>query len=123
MGAPSIATSFWRGRFSAVIAHVVLHVADDHVLPVRDVHGAVFSKNDVGGTEVFVAAEEEPLGVLRGLGAVGVGFVHLEVFPGGFPPDGPGGGVSVEAVLFDAAEPDDVGDEEVALHFLGKLLA
>ena len=40
------------------IADVVLHVADDDVVPVGDVKGAVFAEDGITGAEVFVATHD-----------------------------------------------------------------
>ena len=71
------------------IADVVLHVADDHVLPVRDVEPTVCAENRVGGAEILVIAVEEAVGrgapdlaglelVFPVLKAVALEFVTLE---------------------------------------------
>ena len=56
------------------IADVVLHVADDHVLPVRDVEPTVCTEDCIGGAEIFVVAVEETVG--RGApDLAGLGFI------------------------------------------------
>jgi hypothetical protein len=41
------------------VAHVVLHVADDDVVPVGEVERAIGREDGIGRTEVLVAAHEE----------------------------------------------------------------
>ena len=41
------------------VAHVVLHVADDDVVPVGDVKSTIFTEDRIAGAEVFVAAHEQ----------------------------------------------------------------
>ena len=105
------------------VANVVLHVADDDVLPVGDVHRAVFTKDSVGWAEVLVTAHEEAFGGLRGFRPIGVGFLDFQVGPMWFTPDVAGVGVPSERVLFDSSESNDVADEKVTLHGIWKMLA
>ena len=41
------------------VAHVVLHVADDDVVPVGDVKSAIFAEDGIAGAEILVAAHEQ----------------------------------------------------------------
>ena len=91
-------------RVPARVAQVVLHVADDGVVPVGEPDGAVGPHLDVRGTEVGIGARHDRL--------------HL---------DRPGERVhgrirgGLERVAQDALKPDDVAHEEVALERLGEV--
>ena len=89
------------GRGRGWVAEVVLHVADDRVLPVEEVDGAVRPDLDVRRAEVRVGRGEDRLD----LGA------------------GEAGAVVLDLVLQDALEADHVGDEQVALVLLGEVPA
>src|SRR5438552_1295280 len=85
----------------ARIAQVVLHVADDRVLPIEKIHGAVRADLDGVGPEIRVAGIDNRLdfdsGEARALVA--------------------------DLVLKNALETDDVGDEVVALDIIGEVPA
>ena len=88
------------------VADVVLHVADDHVVPVGDVERAVGAHDRVGGPEVAVLAlEERPH-----RGAPDLARLPARVVA-----------VAVEVILLHAEEPDRVADEEVLLHVVGEV--
>ena len=80
------------------IARGVLHVADEHVVPVDDVEGAVGRELEVDGAEVSVG------GLIRSWR------LRLD-----------GGAVVDGVVLLDAEEADRVAGEEVALDFIGEV--
>ena len=81
------------------VAGVVLHVADEDVVPVDDVEGAVGRKLEVHGAEVAVFALEE---IVAELGL-------------------PAGAVVLDLMLLDAEESDGVCEDDVALHFVGEV--
>ena len=105
------------------VAHVVLHVADDDVVPVGDVERAVFAEDGVARAEVFVAAHEQAAGFVLGDGAIGLGDLDAELGAGRLAPDAGLVRVAGQVVVLDAEEADDVADQEVALHVLGEVRA
>ena len=88
------------------ITDVVLHVANDGVMPVGDVERSVRSHDRIGGSEVAVFTVEE--------------------FDPGRTPDlaklpavlSP---LPVELVLLDPQKPDRVADQEILLQLLGEV--
>ena len=86
---------------AARVAEVVLHVADDRVLPVDEPDRAVGPDLEVGGAEVGVGRGDDRLDLGAGEARV----------------------VVLELVLEDALEADDVGDQQVPLHALGEVAA
>ena len=103
------------------VADVVLHVADDDVVPVGNVEGTIFAEDGIAGAEVFVAAHEQAAGFILGDAAVGLRDFDGEVCASWLAPDRSGLGIAGEVVVLDAEEADDVADEEVALHVLGEV--
>ena len=81
------------------IAGVVLHVADEDVVPVDDVERAVGRELEVHGAEVAVGAFQQILAV-RGF---------------------PAGAVFLDLVLLDAEEADGVAQQDVALDFIREM--
>ena len=81
------------------IAGVVLHVTNQHVVPIDDVEGAIGGELEVDGAEVGIGAGEQILA------------------EGGFP----AGAVVLDLVLLDAEKADRVAKDKVALHFLGEV--
>ena len=77
------------------VADVVLHVSDDGVGPIGDVHGAVGGDVEVGRSEVRIGRDQE---------VVDLGSVRIA-----------GVGVEVERVLLDAEEGNRVQNQEVTL--------
>ncbi len=110
------------------VADVVLHVADDHVVPVGHVEGAVRTDDGVGRPEVAVLTLQQGprgrapdlaelplrprlrLAVLVRAGDFRLGR-HLRV----------GLAVAIEVVLLHSQEPDRVADQEVLLHVVGEV--
>ena len=105
------------------VAYVVLHVADDDVVPVGDVERAIFAEDGIAGAEILVAAHEQAAGFVLGDSAVGLRDLHGEFRTGRFAPDAGFFRVTGQVVVLDAEEADDVADEEVALHVLGEVRA
>ena len=77
------------------IPNVVLHVTDDHILPIRDIERAILTELNVGRTEVFVLANQQVLDRLA--------------------PDIAGLGIPIELVLLKPEKADRVADQEIAL--------
>jgi len=81
------------------VTRVVLHVTDEDVVPVDDIKAAIRCELDVHGAEVAVFADEQ---ILTEAGL-------------------PAGAVVFDFVLLDAEETDGVGEDDVALHFIGEV--
>ena len=103
------------------VADVVLHVADDDVVPVGNVEGTVFAEDGIAGAEILVAAHEKAAGFVFGDAAIGLSNFDGEVCASRLAPDRSGLGIAGEVVVLDAEEADDVADEEVALHVFGEV--
>ena len=88
---------------AAGVTHIVLHVADDDVLPVGHVHGAVAADFEIRRAEVAIFGRLDEV--------LGFRAAHVAVF------------IGLHRVLLDAEEADGVEDEEIALIFLGKVWA
>src|SRR5437762_1298236 len=86
---------------AAGIAEVVLHVADDRILPFEEIDRAVRTHFDIRRPEIWIIR------------------LH-DWFDFGAPE--PGVGVC-DFVLKDAEEPDDVGNEKISLHGIRELSA
>ena len=86
---------------AAGVAEVVLHVADDRVLPVEEVDGAVRPDLEVRRAEVRIGGGDDRL--------------HLGA--------GEAGTLVLDLVLEDALEADHVGHQQVALVRLGEVPA
>lgn len=85
------------------IPHIVLHVPDDDIVPVGDIHGAVGAEDDVGGAEILVGTDKE----------IGLGRApHMAVLE-----------VAFQGILLDAEVADGVANEEITLHVLGEMCA
>jgi hypothetical protein len=78
------------------ISHIVLHMPDDGILPVRDIKGTIASDFDIAGTEIRVARNDDWLDFLAG----DIGAVVLDL------------------VLQNPPEADAVADQEIALVLL-----
>ena len=83
------------------VTDVVLHVADQRVVPIGDVQGAVSADLDIRRTEVGISRNDDRLD-LDG-GNVGAVILYL--------------------VLQDALEADDIANQEVAVIAFGKVAA
>ncbi len=105
------------------VAHVVLHVADDDVVPVGDVKSTIFAEDGITWAEILVAAHEQAAGFVLGDAAIGLRNFDREFSAGWFAPDAGFFRVASQIVVFDAEEADDVADEEVALHVFGEVRA
>ena len=103
------------------VADVVLHVADDDVVPVGNVEGSIFAEDGIARAEVLVAAHEQAARLVLSDAAIGLRDFDGEVCASGLAPDRSGLGIAGEVVVLDAEEADDVADEEVALHVLGEV--
>ena len=86
------------GLIAVWVTNVVLHVADDDVLPVGDIERSIAADLEVGRAEVAVAGDEQILG----LSAPDVALVII-----------------FHRVLLDAEEANGVADEKVTVVFLG----
>src|SRR5205807_3780673 len=83
------------------VAYVVLHVADDRVLPVEEVDGAVRRNLDVRGTETWITGKDDLVGLSAGEARILV----------------------ADFVLQNTLETDDICHEQVALHVLREVPA
>ena len=90
------------GLIAVWVTNVVLHVADDDVLPVGDIERSVAADLEVGRSEVAVAGDEQILG----LSAPDVALVII-----------------FHRVLLDAKEANGVADEKVTVVFLWEMIA
>src|SRR5262249_6998217 len=85
----------------AGVAQVVLHVANDRVLPVEKINGPVRSDADIRRSKVRIGREHDRLDFLADKARILV----------------------LDLVLEDALEADNVGYQQIALHFIGKMPA
>ena len=117
------------GVVAVGITDVVLHVADDHVVPVGDVERAILSHDRVGGAEVAIFALEQRLhGSAPDLAELPLRLrlrLAVLVLAGGFHLGRHlrvGFAVTVEVILLHPQEPDRVADQEVLLQVVGEML-
>ena len=83
------------------ITGAVLHVADEDVVPIRDIQGAIGGKFEIRGAVVTVFGNDEILAVLGGVARI---LIH-------------------DLVLFGAKEADGIVEKNVALHIVWEVTA
>ena len=89
------------GLVAVWVADVVLHVADNHILPVGNIESAVATNLEVGRSQVAIVRDKQ---VVR-LGAPDIPFVIVS-----------------KSVLLDSEETDSITNQEVTVVFFREMV-
>ena len=105
------------------VTYIVLHVADDGIVPICEVHGSIRREDRIRRPEILVTTHEQAARLVERRRTIRIDCRDGKIIPCGLAPNSSGIGIAFEMIVFDTEEADHVADEKVALHGIGKVSA
>src|SRR4051812_14242236 len=93
------------------VADVMLHMADDDVLPVAKIKRAIGGEDGIGWPEILVAAHQQAARFIFGAGSIRVLAKDGKLITRWHAPHGSGLGVAVKVILLDSQKANHVANE------------